>query len=355
MKILIILVGKPLSKEPPENEALYLYRRNLNDGEFYYFSKHSIVNSDSQMQSLITAGIDLTYGFIENTKNPRRLLSMSRQIRNIIKQENVTLVHIMWGNAIGLSVALASSVPVLLSLCGSDLLGNYNSNIKKTFKGRIAGFMSQWASVFSTKVITKSQHMKNRLWPISRKKAFVLPNGINPKKFYLIDKAEARKKLGWNLNTPVVIFFYQPTQWVKNEPLARKTFDELKKQMPERELKVLFNIPHEQLVYYYNAADVMLLTSKHEGSNNSLKEALCCNLPIVSTPCGDAPERLKDVTNCYVSERWDATELSGLLLKVLKKGERSNGSEKVQSITDVKIREKLIEIYKKTAQNGLHN
>ncbi|HXS38213.1 MAG TPA: glycosyltransferase family 4 protein [Flavipsychrobacter sp.] len=355
MKILMVLVGEPLFKDPPKDEEFYLYRRSLHDGEFYYFLKHAIVNSDSQMQSLLAAGVDLTYGYITNTKNPKRLLKLARQIKRIVREEGVDIVHVMWGNALGLTTALASSVPTVLSLCGSDLLGNYNSKLKKTLKGRIAGFLSQFAALFSKNVITKSQHMKSRLWAPSKNKTFVLPNGINLSKFYTIDKVEARKKIGWEQNKPIVIFFYTPGQFVKNEPLALKTFDKLKEQLPDCELKILTKIPHEQLVYYYNAADVMLLVSKHEGSNNSLKEALACNLPIVSTPCGDAPERLENVKNCYISKGWDPEELAGLLLQALKKNERSNGRDRAQSISNTEIQKRLVEIYQQLEKNGLHN
>ncbi|MEA5409980.1 glycosyltransferase [Haloarculaceae archaeon H-GB2-1] len=37
---------------------------------------------------------------------------------------------------------------------------------------------------------------------------------------------------------------------------------------------------------WMNAADVLLLTSKREGFPNTVKEALACNLPVVSTDVG---------------------------------------------------------------------
>ena len=46
---------------------------------------------------------------------------------------------------------------------------------------------------------------------------------------------------------------------------------------------------------YYRAADVLLCASLSEGSPNVVKEALACNLPIVSTLGGDVPERLVGV------------------------------------------------------------
>ena len=46
----------------------------------------------------------------------------------------------------------------------------------------------------------------------------------------------------------------------------------------------------DQLVKYYNSVDCLILTSFHEGSPNVIKEAMACNLPIVSTKVGDVEE-----------------------------------------------------------------
>jgi len=49
---------------------------------------------------------------------------------------------------------------------------------------------------------------------------------------------------------------------------------------------------------YLNAADVLLLTSKHEGSPTIVKEALACNCPVVSVDVGDVRERIAAINGC---------------------------------------------------------
>ena len=43
------------------------------------------------------------------------------------------------------------------------------------------------------------------------------------------------------------------------------------------------------LYLYFNACDLLLSTSKWEGSPNIIKEAMACNTPIVATKVGDIP------------------------------------------------------------------
>jgi glycosyltransferase involved in cell wall biosynthesis len=48
--------------------------------------------------------------------------------------------------------------------------------------------------------------------------------------------------------------------------------------------------PHSDLVHWYNAADVFALASLREGSPNVFFEAMACGVPVVTTSAGDAPE-----------------------------------------------------------------
>jgi teichuronic acid biosynthesis glycosyltransferase TuaC len=63
----------------------------------------------------------------------------------------------------------------------------------------------------------------------------------------------------------------------------------------------LFSISQALLVDYYNASDVMVLPSYHEGSPNVIKEAMACNCPIVATDVGDVKWVLGDTEGCYIA------------------------------------------------------
>ena len=66
-------------------------------------------------------------------KNIIHLMQYGFKLRRLIKNENIKIVHCQWGTSLALFTVLFSNVPVVLSFCGSDLLGNYSRNNTKTF------------------------------------------------------------------------------------------------------------------------------------------------------------------------------------------------------------------------------
>jgi glycosyltransferase involved in cell wall biosynthesis len=115
---------------------------------------------------------------------------------------------------------------------------------------------------------------------------------------------------------------------------------------------MISNASSEQVRLMLNAADCLLVTSLHEGSPNIVKEAMACNLPVVSVPCGDVEERLRMTSPGSICP-YNAERLASAVHEVLNSATRSNGREQliIQGLTDVKIAERSIEIYRQIQEN----
>ena len=74
-----------------------------------------------------------------------------------------------------------------------------------------------------------------------------------------------------------------------------------------------------------NSADCMLLTSSHEGSPNVVKEALSCNLPVISYDVGDVKQHLKHFENCFIIKDNDTKKMINKCKLVLNDGNRIFG------------------------------
>jgi teichuronic acid biosynthesis glycosyltransferase TuaC len=99
-----------------------------------------------------------------------------------------------------------------------------------------------------------------------------------------------------------------------------------------------------------NACDALLLVSDAEGSPMVIKEAMACNLPVVSVPVGDVPGVIGGTEGCYLCRQdpSDAAEKLGLALRRL---ERTKGREKVTSLEQGIVARRIMEVYKETVRD----
>ena len=73
---------------------------------------------------------------------------------------------------------------------------------------------------------------------------------------------------------------------------------------------------HNDVVELLNSSSCLLLTSRWEGSPNIVKEAMACNLPIVSTNVGDVKWLLDEVEGCFVVDH-NENEIGNAILNAL--------------------------------------
>jgi len=253
------------------------------------------------------------------------------QLRKQIMAFNPDIIHSHYFFC-GIIAALASrKIPIVVSLMGSD---THQSKIMKLIIKLFSDY--KW-----TKTLVKSEDMKIRLGLIN---AVVLSNGVDLNLFHPLDKKECRQKLGWDLDNKYVLFASNPDRKEKNFGLAQATIDKIKINFVE--LKIIYNIDHSQMPVYLNAADVLLLTSKWEGSPNIVKEAMSCNLPVVATKVGDI-EYLFGNTEGYYYTDPDPDKLAEKINYVLNNDIKPNGRQRIidLKLDSESIADKLIQLY----------
>lgn len=342
MKVLIIQVGTPVN--PDEHKGEQLFQEPTLTHGLCWFRYGEVVNNMQTRDSLKAAGVQVDHVYFTGRKNPVNCMKASLQLRKMAKQNGYDVVNQYWGGISSFFAVLFCPAPYIISLLGSDLYGQYKPDGSKTWMGKVLSFFSQLTCLQADGIIVMSEKMKQKLWASSQKKAVAIPEGISKGKFYLVDKQQARAKLNWNTAAPIVIYFAQ-TAYVKNMPLAKAAFEKLKEKISSAELKLIQGIPHAELIWYYNAADLLLLTSYHEGSNNSIKEAIACNLPVVSVDVGDARERLENITPSAVVNNFDAGQLAEAMQIILREQHRSNGRQTVHEVELPNIAARIIAFY----------
>ncbi len=226
---------------------------------------------------------------------------------------------------------------------GDDIIGCDNSWGRLTLKGKLFSNLNRFFIKNNYEfIITKSSEMASVI-PREHRIA-TIPNGVDIDKFYDIERTEACNFLNFPLNKKIIFFAGNPGRSEKNYKLAKESVDQLKEYFLL--LVPLKDIPFDQVVYYYNAADVTLLTSFHEGSPNVIKEAMACNCPIVSTDVGDVKDVFGDTEGCYITT-YDPQDVAEKIKMSLEFGKRTKGRERIiQAGLDSKtIANKIIDIY----------
>ncbi len=155
---------------------------------------------------------------------------------------------------------------------------------------------------------------------------------------------EARERLNFSQDKRLILFAADPCNPVKRYTLAKEAVEKLKEDFSV-ELIAARAVPHSLMPIYMSACDALLLTSLHEGSPNVVKEALACNLPVVSVDVGDVRDRLHEIEGCVVCANDSPETIAQGLAQVFIRQQRVSGREAVRHLDEKLLVEKLISVY----------
>lgn len=298
-------------------------------------SKENSPPFELQVEALEDRGVECTTVSVPGTvtaDSSRSVIDYLRFHPTVLKKSlgSYDLVHANYGLTAPFALA-QPRLPVVLSLWGTDLDGDL-------------GWISEFCANFCDATIVMSEGMKRDLG----RDCHVIPHGIDLDLFEPMARSEAIDRLGWDPDAKHVLFPYKAERTVKNYPRAERIVEAVRDDVPEPvSLQTARDVPHEEMPLYMNAADCLLLTSEREGSPNVVKEAMACNLPVVSVDVGDVRERLEGVTPSEVCR--NDTELRLALSAILNRGERSNGRDRADEIGTERMADRIHDVYRDVA------
>jgi glycosyltransferase involved in cell wall biosynthesis len=125
----------------------------------------------------------------------------------------------------------------------------------------------------------------------ARRRARVLPCGVDLERFHPIPRTEARVALGLDPERPHLLFPADPARAGKRYDRALALVDALAPADDPR-LLTLGGVAPEQVPLWVNAANAVLVPSEREGFGLAVLEALACDVPVLATPVGVHPRAL---------------------------------------------------------------
>lgn len=173
----------------------------------------------------------------------------------------------------------------------------------------------------------------------------VVPFGVNTANFDIRSTREARERAGLPMETPVILFV---GRFVSLKGIERLMEAVSMLRMPEdlrllliggdgassastlklkalsrrlgidRKVMIPGRIEHDELVNYYNAADVVAVPSYYESFGLVVLESLACGTPVVATPVGVVESVVKTGENGIVVRDQTAAGIARSLSRVLK-------------------------------------
>ncbi len=171
--------------------------------------------------------------------------------------------------------------PVVVTLHGNDLFHPRSNRITRA----ALPFVALPAAV-------SREFSQNLKGAGTTRRVAVLPVGIDLTRFRPIPRAEARERLGLDPDGPYLLFPHDPAR-----PLKR--FDRAQEVAQDTPLLQMGRVPPDEVPYWINAANAVLVPSQAEGFGLSVIEAIACGVPAFGTPVGIHPVALHGIEGAY--------------------------------------------------------
>lgn len=301
----------------------------------------------AQVRGLEAVGVDVR--LVQVARRERGVRVYAR-LRGVIAAEVAAwrpdLVHVRYGGVMADVVTRTiSNVPVLVTFCGTDLLGSPAEPLPRRLTIAYGVRASRRAARRSTGIVVVSENLLAALPAgVDRDRVWLLPDPVDLAVFRPLDRGACRAQLGWDPARRHILFPSSRARAEKRFSLAAAAVAALARDGIPVELHALEGVPHDEVPVCLNASDAIVLTSTHEGSPNAVKEALACDVPVVSVDVGDVASLLRGIDGCRLAAA-DPLDLADNLRRVLEGAGRVAGRARAAEVSLDRNAAKLFEIY----------
>ena len=244
-------------------------------------------------------------------------------IRQLYRQKKIDVINARWVFPDGFAATLIADkmgIPIVVSALGCDINLYTDFWLRKRqiiYALRKADLVSTVSSALREKTIDLG---------ISPAKVRCIYNGIDRTMFYPRDQRESRERLQLKVKDKIILFVgaMDPVKGVEcliraiaqlskngredfylvlvGDGFHRGVLEQAVEHLDLKQ-KVFFagRKPHEEIVHWINASDMLCLPSIREGRPNVVIEALACGKPVVASRVGGIPELVNHTNGILVT------------------------------------------------------
>lgn len=240
-------------------------------------------------------------------------LTLGRILRKINSKKAIDIISAHWVYPDGYGAVKAAKnmrIPITVHALGCDI-NEYSkyTNRRKRIIEALKG---------CDRVVVKSQDLAIKVASLigGNHKTHTIMNGVDNKKFKVLDIAQSKKDLGLDLDEDFLLFIGN-IQEEKGLIYLLEAFSRLKekniklvvigdgpqkKEMEdfvssfdlEKNIRFIGARPHDEIPLFLNAANGLCLPSLREGCPNIVLEALSCGTPVLASRVGAVPQIIKE-------------------------------------------------------------
>lgn len=307
-----------------------------------------------QLEGLRALDVHVSIVFCDRVGEGRfTYLTLPFRLKRQISAFRPDIIHVQFGGIQAAIAAFLARGRCVITFHGTDLHGGTRTpSLISALSQRAGVWCSRYAARLAAWNIVVSKSLCEYL-PYGISNVCVIPTGVNLDCFKPMDRKSCLAQLKLDPKVRWVLFCDYGHDPIKRRDLANAVLEKTRSFGYRSHMLELHKVDHKLVPLYLNASSALLLTSDKEGSPNIVKEALACNIPIVSVDVGDVRSRIGNIAGCFVCAQ-DVNELANALCSVLERPSRCKNQERIlDDLDNRRICERIIEVYNNIFQNRI--